>query len=460
MNIPENIRKRIPLITEAMYHNYLRIRENANSPAYNKECGERLVQEDIAPIQQFREKLQEARNFPNQSLPQDILMWINSISGRSRYFRERLEIAGGLRKFENIQPMTKSTLRDYLPDICPEDENLDRLIVNPTSGTTGEPFMTPGHPVTSALYQPMILYALAQNGINLSLNAENTAAIQICAQKHTMTYCTVHTQEGGSGFAKINIEKGEWSRDNACQDYLVEMNPQFLSGDPYGYLRMAEMGLKVKTNALLSTAIELSPGVRSIVQAHFQAPIINFYSLNETGPVAYSCPKNPEKFHILPHDIYVEITDEKGNTLKEGDLGIITITGGRNPYLPLLRYQTGDYGRINYRECNCHGEAPILYDMQFRKLVIFRNNKNEWVNPVDISRSMKDIPIYAHRVFQERNGNIEMTIYSRVAFTIEHEALIRKNMSRIFGPGISMKLIHYRGYPDKKIIPFERENDF
>ena len=115
---------------------------------------------------------------------------------------------------------------------------------------------------------------------------------------------------------------------------------------------MLKLDMKYKPSALVSTSMTMSTALREKLIKTYNTKVIDYYSLNETGPIAYSCPHNPEEFHILPTDIFVEITDNEGNPLSEHTSGEITITGGRNPYIPLLRYKTGDRAKLKLETCS------------------------------------------------------------------------------------------------------------
>ena len=52
--------------------------------------------------------------------------------------------------------------------------------------------------------------------------------------------------------------------------------------------------------------------------------------------------------------------------------GEIAVTGGRNPFVPLLRYRTGDWGRLDYGRCPCGDRMPRLLDLEGRPPVVFR----------------------------------------------------------------------------------------
>jgi len=71
--------------------------------------------------------------------------------------------------------------------------------------------------------------------------------------------------------------------------------------------------------------------------------VLEVYALTEAGIIAV---KSDRGHAILPHDLYVEVLDDDGVPCPEGVRGEVTLTGGRNPFLPLLRFRTGDFASL------------------------------------------------------------------------------------------------------------------
>ncbi|MGV8042044.1 MAG: hypothetical protein AB2L07_18940 [Thermoanaerobaculaceae bacterium] len=105
----------------------------------------------------------------------------------------------------------------------------------------------------------------------------------------------------------------------------------------------------------------------------------------ETGPVACSCPAG--ELHVLPPDLHVEVVRPDGGPAAPGERGEVTVSGGRNPLLPLLRYRTGDFARMACEPCGCGDPAPRLLGLAGREPVLFRADDGTPVGAVDISRA-------------------------------------------------------------------------
>jgi len=404
-----DFKERIPLLKPEWVSMLKKIGENINAPYWNTQCGDRLTSKDMVFINDFEGSLKRREVF--DGIPDSVIEWILKIKTDSIWFEKKLKDLNIKTDFTEIPFMTRADLQSNIEQIVPQSISLERLIVNPTSGTTGQPVLCPNHPSATGCYDPMIQFMLQQHGVIETYDHNTMAAIQLCAQQHTITYYTVHSFLNGAGFAKINImTEHEWPDKNSPSNFIKELEPVFLSGDPIAFYYAAKMDLNYKPKALLSTAVSLGKELRKKIEQRFACPLIDFYSLNETGPLAYSCPLNPDTFHVLPHDIYIEIIDRKGRPLKEGEIGEITVTGGRNPYIPLLRYRTGDLGTMDSSECECGDRHPKLSLKEARKPVLFFDLEHRVINPVDISRILRNYPVKAHQMIQYRDRTCRLNL--------------------------------------------------
>lgn len=380
-----------------------RLIESKYAPKWNSIIGDRITKEDYLFVKEYEKELYEDRKFHSQEPNSKIIEWIRKHKFSSYYFYERLKNISLEREFLKIRPMTREDLQNRITEILPTNTDFTRMVVNPTSGTTGKPILAPNHPRAIGCYVPLIEYSLKKHGVDVPHKSNITSGIQICHQNETIVYATTHSLAEGSLFAKINLKEKEWQNPSDINTFLFESDPIFLSGDPYSFESAMKTGINFKPKALHSTALELEDNLRDQLALYFQCPIVNFYSLNETGPIAYSCPIDPDWMHILPNDIHMEILNEEG---EPDELGEIVITGGRNPFLPLLRYKTGDWGRIKYGNCLCGEASPKVQLLKGRKPIFFTDTKGRRINPVDISRILRrQTNVLRHQFIQKKNGS-------------------------------------------------------
>ncbi|MDZ4725954.1 MAG: phenylacetate--CoA ligase family protein [Leptospira sp.] len=401
------------------------------APKWNTVIGDRITASDYTFVKNYEEELYAKRSFHTHHPNEFIINFIRSLRFYSAYFYDRLKDISLPKEFSKIPFMTREDLQFKITEILPTKDSLNRLIVNPTSGTTGTPILAPNHPKSIGCYVPFIEYSLNAHGVSTVHNFKTTTGIQLCYQNQTIVYGTCHSLAEGAKFAKINLKASEWKSTSDINNFINEQSPIFLSGDPYSFEEALRMKINFKPKAIHSTALELTPALRSALENFFKCSVINFYSLNETGPIAYSCPKNPEWMHILPHDIFIELIDTEG---ENSDFGEITITGGRNPYLPLLRYKTGDWGNLKFGACDCGEKSPKLKLLQGRKPISFTDTLGNKINPVDVSRILRmESNILRHQFIQKKKKHYQINLSIMVPFNTLHIQELKNKFYELLG---------------------------
>ncbi|MCX7023000.1 MAG: hypothetical protein NT080_00075 [Spirochaetes bacterium] len=402
--------ERTPLMKPEWDATFRLMREHPDAPVRNAECGDRLGAADLERIVAFRETLSGERRAGGEP-PAAIFEWVELLRRRSDHAAAALAGLSLPRDWARVPPMTRLDLRDRIEAVIPRDESLDRLIVNPTSGTTGEPVRVPSHPYAQGCYDPLIERALGLHGVATVRGPGRVQAVQVCSQKWTIVYDTVHSYYDGAGFAKVNLDPSGWRSPGAAARWLPDMAPVFLSGDPVAWSALLDANIRVRPLALLSTAATLQPGLRQALAAAFGCPVVDVYSSNDSGPVACSDPVSPVHpsggtlMRILPRDLFLEITDADGNQVPDGRPGDILLTGGRNPFVPLLRYRTGDRGLLVRDE-----NGPGLVLLEGRNAISVRLPSGAILNPVDIARVLRAFPVRRHRVLARRDGSFELRV--------------------------------------------------
>lgn len=454
--------KRTPLLREEWDLELQKMFESRFAPKWNANIGDRIGEEEFEFVKSFQKDLVYAKEHSLYQTKESILSFIETYINTSAFFKQQLEGIQWKQNFESIPFTNRDDLQSKITDIIPIDANLKDMVINPTSGTTGKPILAPNHPKAIGCYVPLIEYSVNKYGVTPIHSPMSTFAIQLCYQQNTIVYATCHSLAGGAKFAKINIHPNSWNKPSDLQNFLLEFSPQILTGDPYAFESAMKMGIKYKPEAIHSTALELTPALRNNLSEYFQCPVINFYSLNETGPIAYSCPKDPEWMHLLPHDLYVEVISNETHTpIPTGNVGEIVLTGGRNPYLPLLRYRTGDQGEIQYGTCECGDHFPRLRLLSGRKPVYFQKPNGETVNPIDVARILrKNSIIYQFQVEQVTEVRWECRLslsdtMDMSEISLENEKTkIKEELESLFGKGSQVYISTNFPLDGKKQIVF------
>jgi phenylacetate-CoA ligase len=77
----------------------------------------------------------------------------------------------------------------------------------------------------------------------------------------------------------------------------------------------------------------------------------------------------------------------------------VTVTGGRNPFAPLLRYRTGDFASLAWQ-----AGKPILVGLEGRRPVLFPTADGRLVHSMEVSRLLRRFPLTQFQLHQAADG--------------------------------------------------------
>jgi len=89
-------------------------------------------------------------------------------------------------------------------------------------------------------------------------------------------------------------------------------------------------------------------------------PIINELNCGEAGTIGFECASNLNRFHLNAERIILEIVDEKGHCLSDGNEGRMIVTALDRKVTPIIRYDLGDIGKIISEKCSCGVTLPLF----------------------------------------------------------------------------------------------------
>lgn len=452
----QDIVARCPLITPQGRDTLRHLFEHVDAPRWNHLAGDRVGADELQAAQDYAAQLAVAAPASAQPSP-SLLAWLAERLPQVPLWRRRIAVDADLaRHWHDLPTSSRDDLANQAAACVPDDADLQQMIVYRTAGTTGHALLVP-HAVSAVACYPVLLQqALAAWGVAAPGADDQTVCFLVGAQARTVTYPCTLAAWGGGGFAKLNLQPGEWPEPAARQRYFAAHAPQVLTGDPIAFAQMLRDGIEVRPQAMITTAVAMSAALRSRLQQTYGCPVIDWYSLTETGPLGYACPAS-QGVHLLPHDVYVETLTADGRPTAPGERGEITVSGGRNPFFPLLRYRTGDWGVLAQGRCACGSERPRLLELEGRAPVLLKAVDGAWVNPVDVSRTLREFPLVQHELTQRRDGALELRVRTVHAADVA-EAALRTALTGLFGSQ-PLQIIRDEQLGDRtgKVLPYRSE---
>ncbi|MCU1446023.1 AMP-binding protein [Cryobacterium sp.] len=205
--------------------------------------------------------------------------------------------------------------------------------------------------------------------------------------------------------ARLNVHPSQWPADGQRTAFLVDQQPQAITGNPTSLAELLHPDLVagLRPLALFSGAMALSSVLRRDLETAFGCPVIDVYGLHETRPIAVSADGGP--FVVLDRRVLVEVLDPAGRPVGPGERGEIVVTAGENPLLPLVRYRTGDFGR----RVDVAGR-PALADLEGREATRFVAGSGALVPCVDLTQHLQAGGARGWVVHQAADGTVSATV--------------------------------------------------
>lgn len=398
-------------MTERAWAGLERVLQHPDAPRYNRTLGDRVGPAELAALEACRAALVSR---PRESAWAPSLATVDFVEAlRPRLFLlddlpEGFDVA---RDFEALPTTDRDALAHRLEDLVPRDLSLDHAIVYSTSATTGHAVVIPSHPTGVVQGLAHLERAIALNGGRLDPREGAPLAVNASMQRQTYVFATSMSGWGGGVFAKLNFEPHDWAGGAAGRDrFLRDYAPAFLASEPITLAESLRLELPLRPSVVVSSALSLRAELAATLRAAWGSVVIDLYSTTETGPIAASV-SGIAGHVILMTDVFVEVLGPDGARLPDGTRGEITLTGGRNPYLPLVRYRTGDYGRLGTVTLADGRAARVILDLEGRSPVRFRATDGGRVSSVDVARRIRPLaPFVQHALHQRIDGSLELRL--------------------------------------------------
>ena len=408
-----------------------RMAEHPHAPLFSGRSGHRLHGADIEEARVFEQWVQATRQAWRHGEPPDWLQGFVSEACRTvPAYRDYGKVP-----FASLPTISRADLSADVSAYVPDHVAIAELIAFTTSGTTGHPLVVPSHPRVAARYLAFHLEALRGVGITPQTGAGQVGIVLAGYQERCFTYLSVNPTLHESGLAKLNFHPNDWRKPQDRAAYLDALAPEFISGDPISLAALAELPVVHCPRALLSTSMALPPGLRAAFERRFGCPVLDIYSMNEAGPIGVYDERR-HGFRLLQPHLYVEILSPVGLPLAPGETGEITLTGGFNFCLPLIRYRTGDFGALRFDEDG----VPALTALQGRAPVRYRGEHGNWINNLEVTHALAHCALAQYALHQATDGSFSLTLYGGAGGAGDADAAMAA-LKTLFGNGAAIHLV-------------------
>ncbi len=206
-------------------------------------------------------------------------------------------------------------------------------------------------------------------------------------------------------------------------DTLLRFNTTVLIAIPSFIVKLIEVaksqGIDLNTSAIKSI-ICIGEPIRQIdlnynelgkrITQDWDVQLISTYASTEMGAAFTECTYG-QGGHLNPEILHLEVVDDAGNAVKNGEMGELVVTTLGVEGMPLLRYKTGDLCHVHYEKCACGSKTPRLGPIVGRKQQMIKFNGTTVFPPAifEVLESQR-ISLYKVEVSKNEFGNDEVAV--------------------------------------------------
>ncbi len=203
---------------------------------------------------------------------------------------------------------------------------------------------------------------------------------------------------------------------------------------------LIKKGETIPFESLISHGDKLFDHYREAYKIAFENPkIVNTYGCAEGLMMA--CQIDLDYYYIMSPEIVIEIVDDRGTVLEDGEVGFIVVTGLTNFAMPLIRYRLGDMGIIlpkNEYPATSRFNYPLLKKVIGRETDIITTQNGNKLTVHSFTGILEYYPeIKQYKVIQLRKNEvvIEYVIEDEKQFNSQRLERAKKELISLLGAG-------------------------
>jgi len=204
--------------------------------------------------------------------------------------------------------------------------------------------------------------------------------------------------KAGASIISVDLSSSAFKNINSLLNII---KPTVISSTPSILMKYIEQYDAPQVRIIETTGEKLTNEMRQKIESAFGGEVYDAYGLSE-AVIGVECEKH-EGYHYWEDYTILEVINPKTNeVLKEGEMGEIVVTCLKRNLMPIIRYKTGDIGRITRQKCSCGLDIPRIF-IEGRKEFSIELSAG-------VSISLSSIKEVLNKIFGETPQSIEISI--------------------------------------------------
>jgi phenylacetate-CoA ligase len=302
----------------------------------------------------------------NERLTQLIKQAYDKVPYYRRLFDERSIKPDSIKSKEDLVQLpllTKELIRAHSDELMASGFNPQKLMKLATDGSTGEPLEF----CRTRQDQLSWGFAAAHRAFGWAgyRLGDKLAKLSVLRPYHSNMHRISETSKRFfERILMLDVKKVSSKTLPVYFNKLVRFQPKIILGYPSMIELLARYIVKegksgLKPEVIITGAEQLYDYQRKLFSSVFGCGTFSYYSSWEAHAIAAECAEHTG-LHISAENLIVEIVDNAGNPVSEGQEGSVLITNLHNYAMPFIRYCINDLAVATDRECPCGRGLPLL----------------------------------------------------------------------------------------------------
>jgi phenylacetate-CoA ligase len=396
-----------------------------------------ILYPNILGVEYWRYKNKRIKNnFYRFNSENEVVQVISNAISAIPYYNKKysqIKINSLVEFLTNIDFIDKDIVMNNWEDFQLPGNHQKKIVTGTTGGTSGKPLKLV-LPKNRYVFELATMYTMWEN---IGWHGQTRAVIRNAHLKENQSF-------------KVNILKKEVIFDgfrtskeyyytvyNTLKKYKIQYIHAYPSSAYQFSIFLKNEKLDVSfIKGFFCGSEALLPEQKEIIQNQLGLKIYHWYGHSEKLVLGGYC-KHSDLIHIEPTYGYFELIDEKGNQINEiGKVGEIVGTTLHNPYMPLIRYKTGDYAEYTGDYCpHCKRHLPLLKKVYGRwdKNKIYRSDGSFITTTALNLHSNLYNKIDGLQYIQKKKGELEILIIKGDSFKQDDYYNLKTHYENSFG---------------------------
>jgi phenylacetate-CoA ligase len=346
------------------------------------------------------------------------------------FYRNNIKASGAV-SLSNFPVIDKNIIRDHINEFIAEGRASEKLHKVVTSGSTGTPFF---------------VYQDAKKKLRNTADTIHFSKLAGFELGTQLFYLKIWNSVNRKGKLKSLIENiipidvtdlSDKSIQELVRQFTSDNRPKAFLGYASSlesicrYLENQEVGNVINNvTSIIAMSEAISGYAKKTLYRHFGVHPVSRYSNVENGIIAQQMPNGTDSFVINWASYFIEVLEMETDSHAEmGVAGRIVITDYFNYSMPIIRYDTGDIGILNWDEKK---ERQLLTKVEGRKMDLVFNTTGDLVSSFTITNNMWLYPEIKQYQFIQVSKNSYL-FKLNLEGTFEREQFLISEFKKYFG---------------------------